>query len=240
LGLHRNFRLCVHSVLCGDVSGYEPLFAGHGLEVVMDRRAAIRERALTDLQQSEVLIRDGHFDYGNGFHGRVYLNPHQLFRHPSTIWRFAQDLIDLMPTELVQSTEVVAGPVTGGALLAHTIAGLLDSRRSLTHPPCSFAPFNYDAAGGFTLRSFYRRELKGKRVLLADDVRNTGETFGKCEMLVQAAGGSVVATVEIYDRREAILDLGVPNIALAEYNAPENYRAAECPLCKSGVPITRF
>ena len=37
---------------------------------------------------------DGHFDYGNGYHGRVYLNPHQLFRHPSTIWRFAQDLLD--------------------------------------------------------------------------------------------------------------------------------------------------
>jgi orotate phosphoribosyltransferase len=206
----------------------------------MDRRAEIRERALTDLQQSEVLIRDGHFDYGNGFHGRVYLNPHQLFRHPSTIWRFAQDLIDLLPTELVQGTEVVAGPVTGGALLAHTIAGLLDSRRSLTHPPCSFAPFNYDPAGGFTLRAFYRRELKGKRVLLADDVRNTGETFGKCEMLVQEAGGTVVATVEIYDRREAILDLGVPNFALAEYDAPENYRATECPLCKAGKAITRF
>jgi len=88
---------------------------------------------------------DGHFDYGNGYHGRVYLNPHQLFRHPSTIWRFAQDLIDLLPTEIVQATEVVAGPVTGGALLAHTIAGLLDSRRSLTHPPSSFAPFRRPA-----------------------------------------------------------------------------------------------
>ena len=68
----------------------------------MDKRAELREKALKDLQQSEVLMLDGHFDYGNGYHGRVYLNPHQLFRHPSTIWRFAQDLIDLMPTELVQ------------------------------------------------------------------------------------------------------------------------------------------
>jgi orotate phosphoribosyltransferase len=206
----------------------------------MTRRAEIRERALVDLEQSEVLIRDGHFDYGNGFHGRVYLNPHQLFRHPSTIWRFAQDLIDLLPGDLVQSTQVVAGPVTGGALLAHTIAGLLDSRRSLTHPPCSFAPFNYDPEAGFTLRPFYRRELKGKRVLLADDVRNTGETFGKCEMLVREAGGSVIATIEIYDRCEAIVELGVPNIALAEYRGKESYRAAECPMCRAGIPITRF
>lgn len=206
----------------------------------MDKRAELRDKALKDLQHSEVLMLDGHFDYGNGYHGRVYLNPHQLFRHPSTIWRFAQDLIDLMPGELVQHTDVVAGPVTGGALLAHTIAGLLDSRRSLTHPPCSFAPFNYDPAGGFTLRAFYRRLLKDQRVLLADDVRNTGETFARCAALVREAGGTVVATVEIYDRCEAITDIGVPNIALAEYKAPDNFKAADCPLCAQKVPITRF
>jgi orotate phosphoribosyltransferase len=206
----------------------------------VDKRAERREKALQDLQQSHVLMLNGHFDYGNGYHGRVYLNPHQLFRTPSTIWRFAQDLIDLMPGDLVQRTEVVAGPVTGGALLAHTIAGLLDSRRSLTHPACVFAPFNYDPAGGFTLREFYRRELNGKRVLLADDVRNTGQTFARCAELVKEAGGTVVATAEIYDRCEAVTDLGVPNIALAEYAAPENFAVGECPLCKAGVPITRF
>ncbi len=183
---------------------------------------------------------DGHFDYGNGYHGRVYLNAHQLFRHPSTIWRFAQDLIDLMPANLVQQTQVVAGPVTGGALLAHTIAGLLDSRRSLTHPPCSFAPFNYDPAGGLTLRPFYRREIDGKHVLLADDVRNTGQTLARCAALVKEAGGTLVAAAEIYDRCEANVDLGVPNIALAEYRAAENYKADECPLCAQKMPVTRF
>jgi orotate phosphoribosyltransferase len=206
----------------------------------MDKRTELREKALEDLQQFEVLMIGGHFDYGNGYHGRAYLNPHQLFRHPSTTWRFAQDLIDVMPSEVVQRTEVVAGPVTGGALLAHTMAGLLDSRRSLTHPPCSFAPFNYDPAGGFALRAFYREELKGKRVLLADDIRNTGQTFARCAALVQEAGGIVVATVEIYDRSEAVVDLGVPNIALAEYRAPDNYKAADCPLCAQHMPITRF
>ena len=211
-----------------------------GIDYLMDKRDELREKALKDLQQSEVLMVDGHFDYGNGYHGRLYLNPHQLFRHPSTIWRFAQDLIDLMPGELVQQTEVVAGPATGGALLAHTIAGLLDSRRSLTHPPCSFAPFHNDAKAGFALRPFYRAELKGKCVLLADDVRNTGETFARCAALVREAGGTVVATVEIYDRCESNVDLGVPNIALAEYRAPENVKASECPQCAQGVPITRF
>jgi orotate phosphoribosyltransferase len=206
----------------------------------LDRRADIRNKALKDLQASAVLMIDGHFDYGNGYHGRVYLNPHQLFRHPSTIWRFAQDLIDVLPADLIQKTEVVAGPATGGALLAHTIAGLLDSRRSLTHPPCSFAPFTHDAAAGLTLRPFYRTEMKGKRVLLADDVRNTGQTFARAAALAREAGATVLATVEIYDRLDALEGLDVPNIALAEYKAPPNYRAGECPLCREGVPITRF
>ena len=206
----------------------------------MDRPTGIREKALKDLQHSGVLMLDGHFDYGNGYHGQVYLNPHQLFRHPSTIWRLAQDLIDLLPADLVQRVDVVAGPVTGGALLAHTIAGLLDSRRSLTHPPSLFAPFNCDPARGFTLRSFYQSEIAGRRVLLADDVRNTGETLAKCAALVTAAGGTVVATVQIYDRMEAIAHLGVPNVALAEYKAPGNYAVGDCPLCRAGTPITRF
>ena len=205
----------------------------------MDRRAENREKALKDLQQLEVLMLDGHFDYGNGYHGRVYLNPHQLFRHPSTIWRFAQDLIDTLPSEILQATEVVAGPATGGALLAHTIAGLLDSRRSLTHPQSSFAPFHNDG-GGFSLRPFYARELKGKRVLLADDVRNTGQTLARCAALVKEAGGTMLATMEIYDRLEAVSELSVPNFSLAEFKAPENYKAAACPLCASKMPITRF
>ena len=205
----------------------------------MDRRAENREKALKDLQQLEVLMLDGHFDYGNGYHGRVYLNPHQLFRHPSTIWRFAQDLIDTLPSEILQATEVVAGPATGGALLAHTIAGLLDSRRSLTHPQSSFAPFHNDG-GSFSLRPFYARELKGKRVLLADDVRNTGQTLARCAALVKEAGGTMLATMEIYDRLEAVSELSVPNFSLAEFKAPENYKAAACPLCASKMPITRF
>ena len=136
----------------------------------MGRREDIRHKALEDLQRFEVLMLDGHFDYGNGYHGRVYLNPHQLFRYPSTIWRFAQDLIELMPASIAEDADVVAGPVTGGALLAHTIAGLLDSRRQLTQPARLFAPFAPDAARGHTLRSFYR----------AADRRQAGAAGRRC------------------------------------------------------------
>jgi orotate phosphoribosyltransferase len=210
------------------------------LEILVNRPDDIRARAIEELRRFGVLMLDGHFDYGNGYHGRTYLNPHQLFRYPSTIWRLAQDLLDLVPSDVTAATEVVAGPATGGALLAHTIAGLLDSRRSLTHPPCSFAPFGVDLDERPRLRSFYRDLVVGRRVLLADDVLNTGQTLHRCAELVRAAGGTVLAAVVICDRLASIVDIGAPIIALTEYAAQENYATHACPLCHAGIPITAF
>jgi orotate phosphoribosyltransferase len=183
---------------------------------------------------------NGHFDFGNGYHGTLYLNPHQLFRYPSTIWRFAQDLLDVLPASIVDATEVVTGPVTGGALLAHTMAGLLDSRRPISRPPTLFAPFTLDASCAHTLTRFYTTQLAGKKALVVDDVRNTGQTQARCVDLVKQAGGTVIATAEIYDRMESMIETGVPNVALAEYKAPDNYPASACPLCKAGTPVTAF
>jgi orotate phosphoribosyltransferase len=200
----------------------------------------LRRTALANLQEFEVLMINGHFDYGNGYHGRTYLNPHRIFRRPSLIWRFAQDLIDILPEGVVAGTEVVSGPVMGGALLAHTIAGLLDGRRSLGHPPASFAPLSFDASSAMSLRPFYRTVVAGKRVLLADDIRNTGKTFERAKAILEAAGATVLATVEIYDRLEAKSDLGIPNFALAEYRSTDNYPVADCPMCKAGIGVNRF
>lgn len=202
------------------------------------RRDDIRKRASDDLRRQQVVM-EGHFDYGNGFHGGLYLNPHQLFRTPSLIWRVAQDLIDITPWEVLDGCDVVAGPVTGGALLAHTVAGLLDGRRAMTHPPYEFAPF-VNVEGRLALSPFYSKLLHGRRVVIADDVRNTGQTIARCAALVEEAGGTVVAALQIVDRGEAEVTLSVPNITLIDYKAPPNYPEAECPLCRSGVAVTRF
>src|SRR4051812_33180803 len=180
----------------------------------------IREKALKDLQQFQVLMLDGHFDFGNGYHGRLYLNPHQLFRYPSTIWRFAQDLIDVLPASILDETQVVAGPATGGALLAHTIAGLLDSRRAMGNSPTMFAPFMVDAYRGPGLSRFYRGQIAGKKVLLVDDVRNTGQTLARCAHIVRSAGGGGLAAAGIYDRMETTADPGGPNRPRAQCKAP--------------------
>ena len=184
---------------------------------------------------------NGHFDFGNGYHGRVYLNPHQLFRYPSTIWRFAQDLLDVLPASIVDATEVVAGPVTGGALLAHTIAGLLDSRRE--HHPAADAVRAVHARR--RLRAHAQRastasRSRASRCCSWTTCATPGRRWRAAPTLVREAGGTVIATAEIYDRMEAMVDAGVPNVALAEYKAPDNYPANACPLCKAGTPVTTF
>ncbi len=199
----------------------------------------VRKRALKDLQQADVIL-EGHFDYGNGYHGRVYVNPHMLFRYPSTIWRLAQDLLDILPFDVAEKIDAVVGPVTGGALLAHTLAGLLDGRRRIDRQPSLFAPLHFDPEDGLRLRPSYAAQLKGRRVLIADDVRNTGKTLVHCAELVRKAGGEVVATAQIYDRQEVAETLDVPNIALLEYPASENFPTPRCPMCAAGVPLTSF
>ena len=202
------------------------------------RHDDVRARALADMRRFEVVM-EGHFDYGNGFHGKLYLNPHRLLQWPSTIWRFAQDLIDVMPADFIDQAEVIAGPATGGAIVAHTVAGLLDGRRPMTHPAYSFAPFG-DQEGKPTLSPFYAASMHGRRVLIVDDVRNTGTTFKRCADLVVKAGGTVIGTVQIVDRCEVCVSLDVPNVALVEYKAPPNYAAASCPMCAANTPITSF
>ena len=94
--------------------------------------------------------------------------------------------------------------------------------------------------GGFTLRDFYRSEIKGKRVLLADDVRNTGETFERCATLVKLPAGELLATAEIYDRMESVNRARRAELRARRISGAGELHAGECPLCKSGVPITRF
>ena len=70
--------------------------------------------------------------------------------------------------------------------------------------------------------------------------RNTGQTLARCADVARAAGGTVIATAQIYDRMEAMADAGAPNFALAEYKAPDNHPSADCPMCKAGTPIASF
>jgi adenine/guanine phosphoribosyltransferase-like PRPP-binding protein len=85
-----------------------------------------------------------------------------------------------------------------------------------------------------------RRDGIRARALIADDVRNTGQTFERGADLVNLAGGTLVGAAQMVDRCEAEVTLPVPNIALMEYTVPPNDPSTTFPPCAAATAITRF
>lgn len=110
-----------------------------------------------------------------------------------------------MARELTQqlraySPEVVVGVVKGGLFVGSAVAGLLG---------CEFIPVRLSSRSRDhgTLRADVRtaipREVKGKRVLVVDDVMQSGETLRRAMAKATAAGASEVraATLVIHPKR---------------------------------------
>ena len=84
----------------------------------------------------------------------------------------------------------------------------------------------------------YDERVRGKRVLVVDDVVNTGLSVRQTVDAVRADGGNVVGVACLVHRGNVdAAGIGVPEyVYLLEYDIP-NWPAAKCPLCKQGVPI---
>ena len=187
-----------------------------------------------------MLMLDGHFDYGNGFHGRVYLNPHQLFRHPSTIWRLAQDLLDVLPARAARADR---GRRRSGdrrrAARAH-------DGRPARRPPRADAPalqlraVHARGDGKFALRSFYASRCAASACCSPTTCGTPGRRSSAAPSWCARPAAPCWHGRDLRPPAKRSSTLGVPNYALAEYQAPENYPAAECPMCKAGEPITAF
>ena len=213
----------------------------------MDKRDEIREKALKDLQHSEVLMVDGHFDYGNGYHGRVYLNPHQLFRHPSTIWRFAQDLIDCHARPSSVSGRGRRRPGDRRRAARAHIAG---SARQPAQPDASAVQLRAVPLRPrrrlHAARLSIARELNGKRVCWPTSAEYRRDVRALRRARSQAAGRRPcwrrVADLRSHWKAGSHRSAACPNIALRRIpSAPEQLQVADCPLCAGGsMPITRF
>jgi orotate phosphoribosyltransferase len=86
------------------------------------------------------------------------------------------------------------------------------------------------------------RLAAGKRVLVVDDVVNTGESVAETGAAVKAAGGEVATVAALCSRSDAgPAEVGCKDyVWLVEGQIP-SWPAADCELCRRGVPInTRF
>jgi len=124
--------------------------------------------------------------------------------------------------------ETVAGPTTGGIILAYEVARQLGLRGIFAER----AP-----AGG---RAFQRdfRLRPGERVLVVDDVLTSGASVRDTLAAVAATEAEAVGVAVLVDRSGGAVRFGeLPFFAATEF-ALQIHEPEDCPLCRDGIPLT--
>lgn len=170
-------------------------------------------------------VLKGHFSLASGLHSPVYWEKFRVLQYPEHTEALCRLIANHFRKEKVG---VVAGPTTGGVILAYETARQLGVRGIFA-----------EKGTGSELRSFRRDfEIKpGERVLIVDDILTTGKSIREVLGAVVPTGGKVVGIGVMVDRSETPLDFGVPLFSCLRVQA-EAYRPDDCPLCQRGVPLT--
>src|SRR5438067_1325511 len=168
-------------------------------------------------------LREGHFILASGRHASLYLEKFQVLQHPSETERLCS-AIAMRAGAL--GVETVAGPTTGGIILAHEVARQLGAR-------AIYAERREGASGREFRRGFAL--APGERVLVVDDIMTTGGSLQETIDAVRAAGGTVAGAAVLVDRSGGAARLDVPVEALRRVGIPP-YSATQCPPCAKRVP----
>lgn len=181
------------------------------------------------------IITDSHFVYTSGKHGSAYVNKDAVYPYTQEVQKLCAAMAEPF---LHQRIDTVAGPTMGGVILTQWIAHTLSAEGRQV--AACYAEEKV-APDGRKTRYFgrgYERFIHGKRVLIAEDILNTGGSVKLVVDAVRAAGGEVVAITALCNRGGVQpADIGnAPIHALVDI-ALEAWDPTECPLCKKGVPI---
>lgn len=185
------------------------------------------------LVESKAILSDDHFVYISGDHGSGWIDKDAIFVDPQRVKHLTSRLADAVRH---LDAEVLCGPATGGLIVAQWTAFALGlpSVFAEHNPPRTKA----ELRGQFGLHRGFDRRVAGRRVLVVDDVANTGHSLRQTINAVRAAGGIVAAAATLVDRGNfEAADIGVTDyVYLIEHDIP-SWPAAECPLCQRRVPV---
>ena len=170
---------------------------------------------------------EGHFLLSSGKHSPFYLEKFQVLQWPQETERLCQSIAESARGLGVQT---VAGPTTGGIILAHEVARQLGVR-------AVYAERTADGRGREFRRGF--RLNPGERVLVVDDVMSTGGSVQETIDAVRANGAEVVGVGVLVDRSagQASFD-GLPLIALWDVSIA-SYAPNACPQCAQGMELVK-
>ncbi len=166
----------------------------------------------------------GHFLLTSGLHSDAYFEKFRVLESPEITRKLlgiiAEDARELNP-------EIIAGPTTGGILVAFALAEMLGL-------DAAYAELPPDGSKGRVFRRDF--PIEGKCVLVVDDVMTTGGSVLDTIEAVKTHGGHVVGVGLLVDRSGG-KDLGVPVLSALRLDMTA-WRPEECPLCREGIPIT--
>jgi orotate phosphoribosyltransferase len=152
-------------------------------------------------------ILEGHFILTSGLRSPVFLQKARVFMHADKTERLCKALAEKIRAETGE-IDYVVGPAVGGIIPAY------ETSRHLGVP----AVWVEREGGVFRLRRFEIE--KGARVVIVEDIVTTGLSIRETVACLQELGANVVAAACIVDRSAGKVDVGVPLVALAEYEVP--------------------
>lgn len=165
----------------------------------------------------------GHFVYTSGRHGADYLEKFRILEDPGATGELCAVIADRFRA---LRPELVAGPTTGGVILAYEVARQLRVNAVYAE--------RGDAGGRALRRGF---EIKrDTRVLVVDDVVTTGGSLREMADCITEAGGDVIGIGVLADRTAGQAATTVPYFACLTVDFP-SYAPDECPLCAAGLPV---
>lgn len=174
------------------------------------------------------------------YHSNVYVTKDRITKHP---WK-AQPLYRSLALDWFGSrVEVVASPVIGAVAIAQFIALYLSEREGRDVLVVYAELENQlDKASPFKLARGFNNDVRGRRVLVVDDVLMTGYSAQRTVTAVKEAGGEVIGVAALVNRgnvKEQDLG-GVPRVTALTNLAGihmKTWKASLCPLCKQLAPL---
>ena len=181
-----------------------------------------------DMFRKSGALLEGHFVLHSGMHSPVYWEKIRVLQYPqyvTTLCGMIADYFRSVPIDLV------AGPTTGGIILAYEVARQLGKR-------AVYAEAATAAEGGHKV---FRRgaDLQpGERILVVDDVMTAGGSVSDVIAAVKDRRAQLVGVGVLVDRSDKTPDFGVPLFSCHRTTAV-TYAPATCPLCRAGVPLAK-
>jgi orotate phosphoribosyltransferase len=197
------------------------------------------EELLEIFKKTGGYITDSHIVYTSGKHGEAYLNKDAIYPHTKEVSSICQEIAKRFKDKGI---EVVAAPALGGIILSQWVANYLSrlcKKEVLALYTEKVPDPNLPGQNNQVFRRGYDQLIKGKKVLIVEDITTTGGSVTKVVDSVRNAGGIVVAVCVLANRDPDNINsesVGVPYTALAEIKM-QAWEEKDCPLCKKGVPI---